>query len=68
MCGLVNEFGLQNTTFSAPFWVILFILLLLLLLLSNKEKVKITLLKAALNLKIFVDMQEGDQSIANNLL
>lgn len=67
MCGLVNEFGLQNTTFSAPFWVILFILLLLLLL-SNKEKVKITLLKAALNLKIFVDMQEGDQSIANNLL
>lgn len=67
MCGLVNEFGLQNATFSAPFWVILFILLLLLLL-SNKEKVKITLLKAALNLKIFVDMQEGDQSIANNLL
>lgn len=67
MCGLVNEFGLQNTTFSAPFWVILFILLLLLLL-SNKEKVKITLLKAALNLKIFVDMQEGDQNIANNLL
>lgn len=42
---LANEFGLQNTTSSAlPFLKFLF------LLKGNKEEVKITLLKVALNL------------------